>query len=91
MVCGFVYEWDDKHKVPLNDMIDFALRCKSDLVYRVDFNDGIPRAVVGARNYNEAVAAVAERIGDAPEFFDAENQRWVNYDLLMKVVKESLT
>jgi len=89
--CGFVFEWEDKHKVPLDDMIKYALQCKSDLVYRLDFNDGTPKAVVGARNYNEAVRAVIERIGDWDEFFDAETQSWTNYDLLIKVIKESMT
>ena len=103
--CGFVFEWDDKHKVPLDHIITHALRCKSDLVYRLDFSDDIPKAVVGARNYDEAVEAVIEREIDSPDYlypmepWETADQSLeeristgkINFDKLINDIKEALT
>ena len=73
-------------------------------MYRLDFSDDIPKAVVGARNYDEAVAAVIEREIASPDYL-YPMEPWesgdksieelistgkINFDLLMKTIKESL-
>ena len=39
--CGFVFEWDNKHEVSFDEIITYALKCKSKLVYWLEYNDDI--------------------------------------------------
>lgn len=103
--CGFVFEWDDKHKVPLDEMITHALQCNSDLVYRIDgWDPDNVQAVVGARNYEEAIEAVIERDIDSPDYLypmepwesgdqsieELLSEGKINFELMIKSIKESL-
>ena len=88
-ICGYVFSWDDKHKVPLDQIIHASKECKSDKIFRFDNGYNDPTAIIGANTIDEAKNIALNILYE--ENYDPHTEKYRNLDLIFDEIEASVT
>jgi len=88
-ICGYVFSWDDKHKVPLDQNIHAAKECKSDKIFRFDNGYNDPTAIIGAHTIDEAKDIALNILYE--ENYDPHTEKYRNLELIFDEIEKSVT
>jgi hypothetical protein len=96
--CGGIFAWpvDDGSRVPIQDMIDVAVKCGESTVYHIDVGnflvEGIIYAAVGAKDIDEVVDMVFDLSETKDYIIDVDEDEGIiraemNHDLRNWMIK----
>lgn len=80
-VCGDVFKWKTSDDIPLQAMIDYAFRCKTDSVWRIKTMTpteklGITMVIIGAKTKGDAFNAYIQYIEDDNVDIKLQDEVW---------------